>query len=289
MNSYPNANRSPSQIRKTKKILYTVAAICILLAIVYLYLKYFSPIDGGKVQTQNYWQAKARFAEMISNEISSNQKNYRIVAIRGPIYKPGYVLDPDNPVDLVTEACTLSTELLVESEWAPLPGFTAETLIVTDLQTTAKLIKFTKSITDLGGKVERMAKGRYMLQDIKQRVATQDVFENALQNDECEIAIQDRDVIIVRGIILAKEYFSTSDKISAEAETTVTRGNSVVVKVGRKGNFSLEDREPIPRFHIITAMTGLGPTRGENEIEELLRAPTDAQIEKLGGIVFEGQ
>lgn len=262
-----------------KRYTYLVSVLFAILIGVLLYIRE-NPIHYSTEAAVDYFKAKEQFAEKLSKALSKDQTKYRIAAINGPEYQPGYVVDPDNPVDLLTDKCLLNPEILVISKWAPLPEANFQNQITIDISTSGKITQYAGEIAAIGGKIKKKENGIFKIIDLHQILAPSIEFKEALAGAECQGAIEGKDVVVVRGQILGKEYMSTHRDIGTEVETKLIGARSLVLNVNHQGDFSIEDKEPIPRFHIVTSMSG--STRGS--ISERLVRPTDEQIKKLESV-----
>jgi hypothetical protein len=170
--------------------------------------------------------------------------------------------------------------VLKSTPWTSLPEVVLEENITVDIGTSNIIKQFTKEIAEIGGKIKKTESGTYKLTDIHQVLATWDDFIESLSQSECQKAIDGRDVIVVRGQIFAKEIMSTSRELGAGLKTKIIGPGLFLLNYNNEGDFSIEDKEAIPRFHIVS--TYFGSTRGS--IDEMLKPPTDDQIKILESI-----
>lgn len=257
-------------------VLYALVAVIVAVII----LVKLDIIGSFSKVTIDYLEAKNQFAKQLSRALSIDQEKFRIAAINGPIYQPGYVLDLDNPINPLTDKCTMEPGVLKSTPWTSLPEVVLEENITVDIGTSNIIKQFTKDIAEIGGKIKKTESGTYKLTDIHQVLATWDDFIESLAQAECQKAIDGRDVIVVRGQIFAKEIMSTSRELGAGLKPKIIGAGLFLLNYNNEGDFSIEDKEAIPRFHIVS--TYFGSTRGS--IDEMLKPPTDDQIKILESI-----
>jgi hypothetical protein len=190
-------HRPSAKNRKTgagqRKTLVWVAFLAVIV-IVILLIK-IDVIPMFSQETVDYLAAKKQFADQLSRALSSDQDKFRIAAINGPQYEPGYVLAADNPLDLLTDKCLLDRSLLVTSKWTPLPEVAFRNDIAANLKTSKIIEQFSKDIAALGGKIKKSQKGIYKLTEIHQVLAPSIAFYKALAHEQCQEVIDGRDVL----------------------------------------------------------------------------------------------
>ncbi len=125
----------------------------------------------------------------------------------------GSALDPANPVDVVTMACIVPEPPSIA--WAPLPAHKPGPHRCVWGEPTR--------IANFGvlssGKFRSECRGDHFSElangDVSQRLSPQSVFANAISSGTCAEQIAERDVLFVRGVIYAKETFSSTKGFNA--------------------------------------------------------------------------
>lgn len=278
--SKPEAGQQTKTSRiDIKKGLVYLAIGLIVVFFGYQYIKTTNPVNNAGQTVVDYIAAKKQFAEKLSDAISANLDKYRVLAIVGPQYRPGYVLDPDNPIDLLTNECLLDESLLDVTAMAPLPITEFQNSVTTDISASKRITQYAGEIANIGGQIKKSENGIYYLSDLVQKLAPQRQFYKALTREKCWQEIKGNEVMIVRGLILAKEFLGSSGAIGAKVNTKLIGQGSIVLNSYRKGAFSLVDKEPIPRFHIITLFKS-GTKRGKIT-KKMFTKPDASQIEAI--------
>ena len=244
-----------------------------------------STVDTAAEETISYIEAKKNYAKAIATAISNSNPQYRIVAITGPQYAPGTVLDPANPVDLLTRKCLLTDDILATENWADFPTLSRSTSFKADLSVTDLVQRYVSEIANLGLNIDKTKSMNFSMTELSQQLAPRDEFLEALAQEECYDAIFGRDVIVVRGVVLGKESLKTASQLGSGLKIDALGDSAFNVIYGNEKNYVLENKAPEPKFHIITAIPAEAETpRGmalPGDMESRLQTPSDAQIDAL--------
>lgn len=238
--------------------------------------------DAGK-QAVAYIKARQDLAQVLGGAVAQKQGPvYRLVAITGPQYPVGSALDPANPADVVTTACLVPEPDLVA--WAPLPALGKSRNVSFGASLPSLLASASSLLANLGVKLSSTSSANWRMEDVAQRLSPQAVFTNAISSGSCAEQTADRDILFVRGVIYAKETFTSTTGFNATASTS-ERGSGLQVSVDKNQGFKVEDATAIPRFHIVTLKPAAG-SAGRSTIGETVNlvAPSDTVLRRLSAV-----
>lgn len=234
-------------------------------------------------QAVAYIEARRDFAQALGTAVAQEQGPvYRLVAITGPQYPVGSALDPANPADVVTTACLIPEPALVA--WAPLPAISQSRTTSFGATLPSLLSSASSLLANLGVNVGSTSSANWRMEDVAQRLSPQSVFTDAISTGTCAEQTVDRDILFVRGVLYARETFTSTTGFNAAASTSET-GGGLRASVDQQGGFKVEDTQPIPRFHIVTlkpaaGTTGRSPIGGAPD----LVAPSNEVLNRLSSI-----
>ncbi len=231
-------------------------------------------------QVISYFKAQRDFAEALGTAVAQEQGPvYRLVPIAGPQYPVGSALDPANPADVVTAACLVPEPSLVA--WAPLPATRQILRTSFGASLPALLNSASTLLGSLGVNVGSTSSADWQMEDVAQRLSPQSVFLDAISTGSCAEQTNDRDILFVRGILYAKETFTSTTGFNAAASTSEI-GGGLRVSVDQNGGFKVEDAQAIPRFHIVTLKPAAAATdRSPVASAPDLVAPSNEVLERL--------
>ncbi|RVO68494.1 hypothetical protein [Sinorhizobium medicae] len=238
--------------------------------------------NSGK-QAVAYIQARRDFAQALGSAVAQKQGPvYRLVAISGPQYPVGSALDPANPADAVTTACLVPEPALVA--WAPLPAVNQSRNVSLGASLPALLGSASSLLSKLGINVARTSSANWRMEDVAQRLSPQAVFAEAISTGSCAEQTSERDILFVRGVIYAKETFTSTTGFNAAASTSES-GGGFRVSADQNGGFKVEDAQAIPRFHIVTLKPAAGSSgRSSLESRPVFVAPSDEVLNRLSAV-----
>lgn len=206
--------------------------------------------ESSGSQAIAYIEARRDFAQALGAAVAQEQGPvYRLVAITGPQYPVGSALDPANPADAVTTACLVPEPSLVA--WAPLPTISQSRTTSFGASLPALLSSASPLLANLGIDVSSTSSANWRMEDVAQRLSPQLVFADAISTGPCAEQTADRDILFVRGVLYARETFTSTTGFNAAASTSEI-GGGLRVSVDQNGGFRVEDAQAIPRFHIVT-------------------------------------
>ena len=193
-------------------------------------------IEKGTASLQSYVKAKSEYGEALNAVIAKQDPRYRIAAINGPQYPAGAVLDPQNPADLVTTACVIPEAKLTTTPWTPLPSVDDRKAFSFAASIPQAIQPYISWLSDLGLKLDASRTGAFSLTEMSQKLAARDLFAETLASDRCASAIANREVVVVRGIVLAKERYSSGRVLDSEVNVKIAKQNTVTVRYDDKKN-----------------------------------------------------
>jgi hypothetical protein len=238
--------------------------------------------DSGN-QVVAYIEARRDFAQALGATVAQDQGPvYRLVAIAGPQYPIGSALDPANPADAVTTACLVPEPPVVA--WAPLPSISRSRNTSFGATLPALLSSASTLLANLGINVASTNSADWRMENVAQRLSPQSVFADAISTGACAEQTFDRDILFVRGVLYAKETFTSTTGFDAAASTSEV-GGALRVSVDQAGGFKVEDSQAIPRFHIVTLKPAAGAS-GRSPIgsEPDLVAPPTEMLERFSAV-----
>lgn len=251
---------------------------------------FLSGCGGPRTSFQNsgsqavaYIEARRDFARALGTAVAQEQGPvYRLVAITGPQYPVGSALDPANPADVVTTACLIPEPALVP--WAPLPAISQSRTTSFGATLPSLLTLASSLLAKFGVNISSTSSANWRMEDVAQRLSPQSVFADAISTGPCAEQTANRDVLFVRGILYAKETFTSTTGFNAAVSDSETDGG-LRVSVDQQGGFRVEDTKPIPRFHIVTLKPAASST-GRSSIGSApnLIAPSNEVLNRLGAI-----
>lgn len=251
----------------------------------------------------SYFEAKEKYARALDRHVGGENPNFRIAAIKGPIYKPGQILAPES-AEPVTEACLFDAGIIRTNPWVPLPKTEAEHTFTFGAQVPGIISSIFNELADIGANIKSTSTANFTFSDVKQETVNRDVFKQAIKTVDCINAIAGEKVTVVRGLVHAKEKVSSTTEFTGGIEVKALKNDAINLSYDSKGSYAVEDKEPLPRFFILVnleplVVPGLIKNMSAGErlavIRDFVREeaslslresrPSNAVIAKLGGIV----
>ncbi|MGN7867631.1 hypothetical protein [Paracoccus sp. 22332] len=255
------------------------AGLTFILTLLLMGCKSFPDTGVGATDVAiSYIEARKDFASALGGAVAEEQGQvYRLVAILGPQYPIGSALDPANPADVVTDACLLPEPPLVS--WVAFPAITSSRNVALDASLPGLLGRAASYLSDLGVDLGAQSSVSWRMEDVAQRLSPQAVFQEEISTGTCLEQTAGHDILFVRGIVHAKETFTSTSGFNAGAATSAT-GPGLRVNVDQSGGFRVEDTAAIPRFHIVTLKPADGVAGRTVGGPELVAPPSEV-LERL--------
>lgn len=234
----------------------------------------------------SYLVAKRSYVDALDKTLRVHQTAsdpYRLVAVAGPQWPIGAVLDPDNPLNQLTKKCEVASAALPTewTAWSNLPTLTQSRTIALGAGLPRATVQLLGKAVSAGANVDLSKSGQFALTDLRSKILPQDDFESGLSPD-CKAFLKTRGGVVVRGIVSGKEVFKSITQIDMGAGVKWLEEDVLRLKYDNKGNFELEDEAPVPKMYLVAYFAR--ETRGVDGPSGIM-PPTDAQLralEKLG-------
>ena len=213
------------------------------------------PIDDAGQNALNYITAKNNYVAQLESAYIKTDSGYTLVAVTGPNWSIGDVIDLNNPLVNVTNKCKVDSTLIPENpiHWANLPSFTSSKKIEFGLSIPKSVASVLNDEGILGGGFKLDKQGYYSLSELESVIIPTDDFESALSSD-CRDILSLRGGYIVRGIVSGIETFSSKNELDVNSDITVLELEALKLSYNDKNEFILEDNKKYPKMFFLHMM-----------------------------------
>ena len=239
------------------------------------------PIDASASATTSYIVAKRAYVEALERALRPTGVEagpYRLVAVTGPQWQIGAVVDINNPLNPLTDKCIFPAALMPKTpvDWSSLPGLTQTRTVDFSAGLPQSVLKFLGKDNRVGANFNLAGSGEFSLTDLQAKILAQDAFESGLSAD-CKNFLADSGGMVVRGIVTGKEVFKSGGQLTAGADLKILEDQVLRLKYDNKGDFQLEDKAPVAKMFMVAYFPRA--TRGSDVA--VGRPLTDAELNRL--------
>jgi hypothetical protein len=242
-----------------------------------------APIDTAADTTVSYIAAKRDYVERLDRELQKEDPNspYRLVAVVGPAWRIGTVIAVGSQLNVKTEACVFpAAKLPVSVPWSDFPGSKTSGKIDLGAGLPQRALKLFNKNSKASFSFSSSSSGEFALTEIESTILAQDTFEAGLSST-CRDGIPAKGALIVRGIVTAKEKFSSGNRIVGDAGVTIIGDDPLVTfKYNQQNDFELADKKSTPKMFMVAHFPGA--SRGH--VPPPPRPPTADEISTLEGM-----
>lgn len=213
------------------------------------------PIERTAEATTTYILAKREYVQQLDRALRTGTPTaspYSLVAITGPQWRVGEVIDPENPLNVITEKCVFPSSKLpsTPAKWSSLPGLTQEKKIDMSAGLPQSVLKVLGKDNKVGVNFKLDQTGTFRLEDLESVIVPQDSFEAGLSSD-CREVLALRGGLVVRGIVSGKEVFKSGGNLDTGADLKILEEQIFKVKYTDKGDFELQDKAITPKMFLV--------------------------------------
>lgn len=247
-------------------------------------------------QLLGYFDAKSGLARKLQNYFTgtNGDATYRLVALNGPVYPIGALVAANNPLEIESRACQLSSDKLPAGEpWANQPFFASDRKLDLNLAIPAPIRGvFQSAQTSLGAGIKIDTVSGFGIGDISQVLISRADLRDVLQRPECAAALlaaEGSKAVFVRGIVYGQETLTSSRKVDAGLGLKVMTGETGQFSIGfdSTGAYELKETSPHPKFAIVAEVTIPGgetkswPPRTGDPEDALFSPPSSATLQRI--------
>lgn len=240
------------------------------------------PIADSATATKTYVQAKKEYVTQLEGAIvgsNAGASKYRLVSVVGPQWNIGAVLDPDNPLNNITDKCAVKdTTLPKPTPWASLPGMSQSKKITLGAGLPSKVTEFLGKESAVSANLTTNKTGQFSLSELASVIVAEDEFNNGFSTD-CAAVLALKGGLVVRGIVTGKEVFKSGTSLVAGANVKLAETDLLKLQFDNKGDFELEDKTATPKMFLITQF--VPQNKSDGEVQRKPSAETIARIEAL--------
>ena len=238
------------------------------------------PIEDSAALTKTYIQAKNEYVIALQDAlIDPTKSKYRLVAVVGPQWKIGAVIDPENPLNNFTDNCLVKDdELPTPTPWASLPGFTSTKTITLGAGLPSKVTELLGKSSAVGANLTSGKNGQFGLSELASVIVAEDAFSKSF-SDDCKAVLGLRGGLVVRGVVTGKEVFKSDASLVTGASIKVAETDLLKLQYDDKGTFELEDKTVNPKMFLITQF--IPQDKGDGDVQVVPSAATIARVEAL--------
>lgn len=240
------------------------------------------PIADAASATATYLDAKRTYVEVLDHALrphAAPSDPYRLVAVAGPQWPIGAVVDPDDPISPLTNKCLFASTALPTdwTPWSSVPELNQSRGINLKAGLPQATVKIVGKGADVGANLDLSSTGQFALTDLQSKILPQDAFESGLSAD-CKAFLDQRGGLVVRGIVNGREVFKSGRQIDSGANVKVLEEDLLRLKYDNKGDFVLEDKVPVAKMYMVAFFARATRFGGESGV---LKAPTADQLKQL--------
>jgi hypothetical protein len=245
-------------------------------------------IDDAQREESAYIAAKRDYVRLLEQSLLAKDpagSPYRLVAIVGPQWGVGDVMDPTNPMSLLTEKCRQSSTAPapVAVRWAGMPAYTSGKKITLKVGLPSSVASFIGKEKTLGIHFDTDSGGIFSLSEITSVIPAKDTFESGL-TAACKEYLTQYGGYLIRGVVSAKEKFSSTKKIEFGSDIKMLSDPLFAGQYASNGAFVLEDAAPNPKMFVVTLF--LPANRGTSVVS---RSPTSEEVAELESVNIDGK
>lgn len=224
----------------------------------------------------DYIAAKRKFAVELQKAMGGDASRFQLVAISGPQWAIGTIIDPANPLVPKSLKCVVKSDLLPTAIlWAELPGLTKSQTIDFSAGLPTSAATLINKEAQAQGKISVSKTGSFALKEISAVTIAQDDLLDKL-SEECRNNLSINGGMVVTGIVSAKESFKSGRAIVVDPSLKIAETEILKLKLDQKGDFELEDKAPTPKMFMVTLFRQ--ETLGSGDIQT---APSAVQVQQI--------
>lgn len=246
-------------------------------------------VTGAQREESAYIAAKRDYVRLLEQALLAGDpagSPYRLVAIVGPQWGVGDVMDPGNPMSLLTEKCRQSgtAPSPVAVPWAAMPAYSSGRRITLKAGLPSSVASFIGKEKTLGIHLDTESGGIFSLAEITSVIPAKDTFESGL-TAACKEYLTQQGGLLIRGVVSAKEKFSSTKKFELGSDIKLLSDPLFAGQYASNGAFVLEDAAPNPKMFMVIHF--LPDSRGDGSL--VGRRPTPEQIAELESVNIDGK
>ena len=240
------------------------------------------PLVGAAKATATYIEAKKAYVAALETAIvgpNAASSRYRLVSVVGPQWQVGAVIDPQNPLNNLTEKCVVNAEALPKpTPWSSYPGMTESKTITLGAGLPSSVVSLLGKDSTVAANLISGKTGQFNLQELSSVIVADDAFSGSFSPD-CKAVLALKGGLVIRGIVSGKEIFRSGGSINAGANLKLAETDLLKLQYDDKGDFNLEDKSPTPKMFL---MTQFNPeNKGAGDVQTAPTAATIARVEAL--------
>ena len=213
------------------------------------------PMSAAAQGVTDYVSARRAYAATLARAIGLKQTDsYRLVAVTGPEWQVGDMIDIDDPSNVLSYACRFRRKDLPPStSWSSFPELSQ---LKKSIGLNLGLPRGLSQILDklgisAGVGISSNITGKYSLSNLQGPIVAKDDFEHAIGRGAC-LKARKRPALIIRGVISGIESLASEDGFSSQADIKVLQTDVAVVRYDKANNFVMSDITSRPKFYLIT-------------------------------------
>jgi hypothetical protein len=239
-----------------------------------------SAIRQAGTDTSSYIAAKRAYVASLHEAMRGQgvqEGPYKLVAVVGPHWPIGTVIDPTDPTNVQSTSCLYpEKQLPVAMSWADLPVLRAGRTVDFSAGLPSKILNFLGKSDKANLAFKSTQAGNFSLVEIHSVIVPADAFTASLTG-ACKTHLALNGGLVVRGIVTAKEVFSSGQKIEGDAGVTIVDDPLFTFRYASEKQFELSDKQDGPKMFMVAYF----PPDTRNGEAPVFQVPTLQQIARL--------
>ena len=198
----------------------------------------------------DYFEAKTAYGEVLDDWLSGQNEKWRVIPIYGPVYEPGTPMEPGSTEPL-TDKCLVPSEQINDDPMTSFPQVTAKSKFNIGASVPEGIAKAKSVMVSGGAQLGTTSESFLEYTELAQRAVRRDVFDASLMQLDCLAVIANREVTIVRGLIIGKETVSSEKALSTSATVDILSEVDLKVSYDSSGGFELKDTKAHPKYYYV--------------------------------------
>ena len=236
--------------------------------------------NGGIVPaTESYINAKQAYVSSLAKALGVDSENgaYRLVAVVGPQWRIGDVIDINKPLNIISEKCLFQDSIIPDPiQWSELPGWNQEHTIDINSGIPKTVLEFLSNSSNIQFNFSLIKVGKFQMKGLQSRIVAENVFKENI-GSECKKEIPKDGALIVRGIVSGIEIFKSTRELSTGVNVKIQDSDIFKFKYDDKGGFELEDKVATPKMFLMAYVTPKTEARNKKKIELTTRRLTEEE------------
>lgn len=218
---------------------------------------------------KSYINVKQRYVDEISKSWSKSD-HYKLVMIPplAELYDPGMPLAKDS-LEPLTDSCEIPNKLIEKKPVNLLPLSRSDKTFDASISMPSMLKSATKYIADFNVSINKNNISTLSYTNLGTVNPRSDVVKMSINNYECLNQIAGKEVVYIRGHVSAKELIKSEKQLSGSAKIEFLKNDALQLKYDNSGGYELIDKEPTPKFWIVSEIKVEIPNLSSNDSPQL--------------------